>query len=149
MLICENIVKRYGAFTALDGVSMEVPAGKIFGLLGPNGAGKTTLIRIITRITGPDEGRVLLDGHPVIVDATFLRRADRDGMRQVAATLGVPCTLIDFVSGADLALMRQRLRERTARGDDASEADEQVLETQLRRLEPLGLDERALALREA
>ena len=65
MLICENIVKRYGAFTALDGVSMEVPAGKIFGLLGPNGAGKTTLIRIITRITGPDEGRVLLDGHPM------------------------------------------------------------------------------------
>ena len=44
---------------------MEVPAGKIFGLLGPNGAGKTTLIRIITRITGPDEGRVLLDGRPM------------------------------------------------------------------------------------
>ena len=65
MLICENIVKRYGAFTALDGVSMEVPAGKIFGLLGPNGAGKTTLIRIITRITGPDEGRVLLGGRPM------------------------------------------------------------------------------------
>ena len=65
MLICENIVKRYGTFTALDGVSMEVPAGKVFGLLGPNGAGKTTLIRIITRITGPDEGRVLLDGHPM------------------------------------------------------------------------------------
>ena len=61
MLICENIVKRYGTFTALDGVSMEVPAGKVFGLLGPNGAGKTTLIRIITRITGPDEGRVLLE----------------------------------------------------------------------------------------
>ena len=65
MLICENIVKRYGSFTALDGVSMEVPAGKVFGLLGPNGAGKTTLIRLITRITGPDEGRVLLDGHPM------------------------------------------------------------------------------------
>ena len=61
MLVCENIVKRYGAHTALKGVSMEVPAGEIFGLLGPNGAGKTTLIRIITRITGPDEGRVLLD----------------------------------------------------------------------------------------
>ena len=65
MLTCENIVKRYGTHTALDGVSMEVPAGKIFGLLGPNGAGKTTLIRIITRITGPDEGRVLLDGRPM------------------------------------------------------------------------------------
>ena len=62
MLRLENIVKRFGDFTALNGVSMEVPAGKVFGLLGPNGAGKTTLIRIITRITGPDEGRILLDG---------------------------------------------------------------------------------------
>ncbi len=72
MLICENIVKRYGSHTALDGVSMEVPAGKVFGLLGPNGAGKTTLIRIITRITGPDEGRVLLDGQPM-TDADVAR----------------------------------------------------------------------------
>jgi ABC-2 type transport system ATP-binding protein len=65
MLTCENIVKRYGDFTALNGVSMDVPAGKVFGLLGPNGAGKTSLIRVITRITGPDEGRVLLDGRPM------------------------------------------------------------------------------------
>jgi ABC-2 type transport system ATP-binding protein len=65
MLTCEHIVKRYGDHLALDGVSMEVPAGKVFGLLGPNGAGKTTLIRIITRITGPDSGRVLLDGRPM------------------------------------------------------------------------------------
>ncbi len=65
MLTCSNIVKRYGAFTALNGVSIEVPAGKVFGLLGPNGAGKTTLIRIITRITGPDEGQVLFEGRPM------------------------------------------------------------------------------------
>lgn len=65
MLTVENIVKRFGDHVALDGVSMEVPEGKIFGLLGPNGAGKTTLIRIITRITGPDSGRVLLRGRPM------------------------------------------------------------------------------------
>lgn len=62
MLQLEGIVKRFGTYTALDGVSMEVPTGKVFGLLGPNGAGKTTLIRIITRITGADEGRVILGG---------------------------------------------------------------------------------------
>jgi ABC-2 type transport system ATP-binding protein len=62
MLQIEGIVKRFGTYTALDGITMEVPPGKVFGLLGPNGAGKTTLIRIITRITGPDEGRVLLNG---------------------------------------------------------------------------------------
>lgn len=65
MLTVENIVKRFGDHVALDGVSMEVPKGKIFGLLGPNGAGKTTLIRIITRITGPDSGRVLMNGRPM------------------------------------------------------------------------------------
>ncbi len=62
MLTVENIVKRYGDHLALDGVDLHVPEGKIFGLLGPNGAGKTTLIRIITRITGPDSGRVMLNG---------------------------------------------------------------------------------------
>ena len=65
MLATENIVKKYGDHVALDGVSLEVPTGKVFGLLGPNGAGKTTLIRIITRITGPDSGRVLLNGRPM------------------------------------------------------------------------------------
>lgn len=65
MLNIENVVKRFGDYTALDGVSFDVPKGKIFGLLGPNGAGKTTLIRIITRITGPDSGRVLMNGRPM------------------------------------------------------------------------------------
>jgi ABC-2 type transport system ATP-binding protein len=65
MLRIEGIVKRFGDHTALDGVSMEVQSGRVFGLLGPNGAGKTTLIRIITRITGPDQGMVYLDGRPM------------------------------------------------------------------------------------
>lgn len=65
MLQLEGIVKRYGDHIALDGITMDVPTGKVFGLLGPNGAGKTTLIRIITGITGADEGRVLIDGRPM------------------------------------------------------------------------------------
>lgn len=48
-----QVVKRYASHTALNGVSIQVPEGKVFGLLGPNGAGKTTLIRIINRITLP------------------------------------------------------------------------------------------------
>lgn len=51
-------MKRFAGHTALDGVSVEVRPGRVFGLLGPNGAGKTTLIRIINRITMPDEGEV-------------------------------------------------------------------------------------------
>ena len=63
-LTASHIVKRYANHVALDDVSIQVPRGKVFGLLGPNGAGKTTLIRIINRITAPDSGEVIFDGHP-------------------------------------------------------------------------------------
>ena len=60
----DNIVKQFTNHRALDHVSIRVQQGKIFGLLGPNGAGKTTMIRIINRITAPDEGQVYFDGRP-------------------------------------------------------------------------------------
>ncbi|HSG67188.1 MAG TPA: ATP-binding cassette domain-containing protein [Bacteroidales bacterium] len=62
LFIAENVSKNYSGHTALDKVSIEVPKQSIFGLLGPNGAGKTSLIRIINRITGPDEGRLFFNG---------------------------------------------------------------------------------------
>lgn len=62
MLQCESVTKCFGAFKALDNVSVTIPEGTIFGLLGPNGAGKTTLIRIINRIIPATEGRILLNG---------------------------------------------------------------------------------------
>ena len=66
-----NVVKRYSGHTALDGVSINVGKGRVFGLLGPNGAGKTTLIRIINRITMPDEGEVIIDGHALRADDVY------------------------------------------------------------------------------
>lgn len=62
IITCSGITKRFGNFTALDSVSLDIPKGKIFGLLGPNGAGKTTLIRIINQITLPDSGELLFNG---------------------------------------------------------------------------------------
>lgn len=67
-LSAQHIVKRFANHTALNDVSIDVPRGKVFGLLGPNGAGKTTLIRIINRITAPDSGEVIFDGHPFSAD---------------------------------------------------------------------------------
>lgn len=65
LLVASQVTKRYGNFTALNNVSLEVPKGSIFGLLGPNGAGKTTFIRIINQITYPDEGTVHFNGEPL------------------------------------------------------------------------------------
>lgn len=65
LLVAENVSKKFGDFTALNNVSLQIPRGSIFGLLGPNGAGKTTFIRIINQIMLPDHGRVLFDGRPL------------------------------------------------------------------------------------
>ncbi len=61
----ENVTKRYGEFTAVDDLSFDVRAGRVFGFIGPNGAGKTTTIRMIVGITAPDEGRIELFGKPM------------------------------------------------------------------------------------
>ena len=62
MLTLENITKRYGTLTALDGVSLRIEAGEFFGLLGPNGAGKSTLMSLIAGLRAPDTGSLALDG---------------------------------------------------------------------------------------
>ncbi len=65
MIEVKNTVKRFGEFAALDGVSLTVPAGSVYGLVGPNGAGKSTLIRCLTGIYQADEGTLSIDGQPV------------------------------------------------------------------------------------
>jgi ABC-type branched-subunit amino acid transport system ATPase component len=62
LLRVDEIYKRFGGVTALDGVSLAVPAGVVYGLIGPNGSGKTTLFNIITGFTAPDHGHVTFAG---------------------------------------------------------------------------------------
>ncbi|HHT23252.1 MAG TPA: ATP-binding cassette domain-containing protein [Bacteroidales bacterium] len=68
LLEINNVVKQYSGHRALDGVSLNVPRGSVYGFLGPNGAGKTTLIRIINCITAPDSGEVLLNGKKLTLE---------------------------------------------------------------------------------
>jgi sulfate/thiosulfate transport system ATP-binding protein len=65
MIEARRIVKRFGAFTALNGVSVAVPSGSLTALLGPSGSGKSTLLRVIAGLERPDEGVVCLDGQDV------------------------------------------------------------------------------------
>ena len=65
MIQVKDVVKTFDGFRALDGLTMEVPKGSIYGLVGPNGAGKSTILRHITGIYRQDSGQVLVDGAPV------------------------------------------------------------------------------------
>ena len=60
-----DVTKAFGRFKAVDGLSLRVPKGSMFGLLGPNGAGKTTTLRMIMNITAPDSGEIRILGHPM------------------------------------------------------------------------------------
>jgi len=70
-----NIVKKFGDFEAVKGVSFDVPEGEIFGLLGPNGAGKSTLIRMMVTLLTPTSGTAIINGHDIVKDADGVRRS--------------------------------------------------------------------------
>ena len=70
-----NIVKKFGDFTAVNGVSFTVDDGEIFGLLGPNGAGKSTLIRMLVTLLPPTAGTALVSGFDITTDADGVRRS--------------------------------------------------------------------------
>ena len=65
MIEARNVVKAFDGFRALDGLTMTVPRGSVYGLVGPNGAGKSTLLRHVTGIYRQDSGEVLLEGEPI------------------------------------------------------------------------------------
>lgn len=71
----KDLVKTFGKFTAVNGLSLEVPAGSIYGFVGPNGAGKTTTMRVLTTLTRATSGSAWVAGHSVTEDRRAVRRA--------------------------------------------------------------------------
>ncbi|HEX5476156.1 MAG TPA: ATP-binding cassette domain-containing protein [Vicinamibacterales bacterium] len=70
-----QIVKRFGDFTAVKGISFSVAEGEIFGLLGPNGAGKSTLIRMMTTLLPPSEGTAIINGFDIVANPDGVRKS--------------------------------------------------------------------------
>ncbi len=93
-LKAENITKRFGAVTALDGVSLMLRRGEILGILGDNGAGKSTLMKVLTGFHSPTTGRLSVDGHPVALNSV-----------DHARSLGIECVYQDLalVGGLSIA----------------------------------------------
>ena len=75
MIAVYELVKRYGGFTAVDGITLEVSPGEIHGFLGPNGAGKTTTIRMIAGLLKPTAGRVVVNGHDLATSPEAAKRS--------------------------------------------------------------------------
>ncbi len=71
---CEGLTKDFGDFRAVDGVSLDIRRGEIYGFLGPNGAGKTTTVRMLTTMERPTSGKVWIDGHDTSDDYIAARR---------------------------------------------------------------------------
>ena len=118
MLQINDITKTYGTFRALDGVSLHVRRGTVFGLLGPNGAGKTTLIRIINHIIAPDSGTLLFDGHTMtdndVMQIGYL--PEERGLYK-KMRVGEQAIYLARLKGLDKATAQQRLNQWFSRLD--------------------------------
>ncbi|RCL53189.1 MAG: ABC transporter ATP-binding protein [Synechococcus sp. MED-G71] len=97
----DRLSKRYGALQALDGVSLAVPQGCLYGLLGPNGAGKTTCLRILCTLLAPDAGQVSIAG----IDALADPRAAREQLGYVAQEVAID----KILSGRELLELQASL----------------------------------------
>ena len=98
----EALRKSFGAVTALNGISFEVGRGEVLALLGPNGAGKTTTVDILSTLTRPDSGRVVVAGHDV--------SADPAGVRMSIMLTGQQVALDDMLTGRENLVMFGRLQ---------------------------------------
>ena len=110
----DGLRRTFGATTALDGVSLTAPAGRVLGLLGPNGAGKTTLVRILATLLAPTAGTARVLGCDVVKDAARLR--GMIGLTGQVATVDELLTgreNLEMIAGL-YHLPRSRARQRAA-----------------------------------
>jgi ABC-2 type transport system ATP-binding protein len=106
----ENLVKKYGAVTALAGLSLSVPEGTVLGLLGPNGAGKTTCVRILSTLLRPDAGSIRVAGLDVL--------AEPNKVREIIGLSGQTAAVDEYLTGYENLEMigrLYRLGKRTAK----------------------------------
>lgn len=112
---CQGLVKRFGSYTAVRGVSFQLPAGAIMGFVGPNGAGKTTLIRMLCGVLVPTEGKATVLGYDVLTQSEEIKQ--RIGYMSQKFSLYDDLTVkenLDFYAGV-YSLHGKRAQEQKAR----------------------------------
>jgi oleandomycin transport system ATP-binding protein len=111
----EGLVKKYGDMVALDGVDLEVPAGKVIGVLGPNGAGKTTTVRILATLLRPDAGHATVGGYDVV--------KDQNRVRGLIGLTGQYASVDEDLSGTENLVLIGRLLDLSKRDAKARAAE--------------------------
>ena len=115
VLTVENVVKSFGKFRALDGASLAIPKGCIFGIIGPNGAGKSTLLRIVTSLAHADSGRVTVNG----ID---IESSPRKALTGTGAIVDSPSFFPDLSARLNLDILSRGTGKRyKARRDELAE----------------------------
>ncbi|MDQ6695734.1 MAG: ATP-binding cassette domain-containing protein, partial [Chloroflexota bacterium] len=82
-IVADDLVKRFGNFTAVDGVSFNIASGEVYGFLGPNGAGKSTIISMLTTLSLPTSGRATVGGYDVATQANAVRRVAGVALQEI------------------------------------------------------------------
>jgi ABC-2 type transport system ATP-binding protein len=117
-IVVEKLVKRYGTFEAVKGVSFQVASGEIFGFLGPNGAGKSTVVKILTTLARPTSGTALIGGFNIASEAAQIRRVTGVALQEVG--------LDPLMKSRELLILQGRMFGRTSR--QAAARAEELLE---------------------
>jgi ABC-2 type transport system ATP-binding protein len=115
MIVVEELVKRYGNFAAVNGVSFDVKEGEIFGFLGPNGAGKSTTVSMLTTLTLPSSGRISIGGFNAIAQAAQVRRISGVALQEIGLDPTMKSTELLNIQGRLFGLSRKQAQERTGR----------------------------------
>ena len=140
VITVEQLVKRFGNFTAVDHISFEVHSGEIFGFLGANGAGKTTAMRILCGLSKPTEGKGIVAGYDVVKESEKIKR--KIGYMSQKFSLYETLTVKENIRlyGGIYGMSRSEIRSKMAdvlNGLDLSEEKNTLV-----RLLPLGVKQR-------
>jgi len=113
-IIAEGLIKRYGDFTAVNGVSFKVETGEIYGFLGPNGAGKSTVIKMITTLALPTEGRASVGGFDVTQQAIDVRRIAGVALQEIGLDDLMKSHELLTIQGQLFGMSRKQSQDRSA-----------------------------------
>jgi ABC-2 type transport system ATP-binding protein len=114
LIEAHHLTKRFGSVTALDGLDLTVPPGRITAVLGPNGAGKTTLVRTVGTLLRPDAGTLLVAGHDVVRQPQVVRR--------MIGLAGQSAAVEEMMTGRENLVMVARLYGQSRRAARAASA---------------------------